>query len=63
MNKVTNFLDKINDLRDFLDSVEELVARGEMRRAGELMVVLRERMNEMHNDIWLSLHRSGVGKV
>lgn len=56
-----NAINHFQTIRDLLDNIEELHARGLDDRADAIMFVLKEHMNSLHQYIWLEHHRSGTG--
>lgn len=54
-------IDIFQTIRDLLDNIEELHARGLDDRADAAMFTIKEHMNSLHNYLWLKHHRSGTG--
>ena len=54
----TNLLDHFDTIRDMLDNIEELHARGLDDRADAAMLKTKEHMNSLHNYLWLEHHRN-----
>lgn len=56
-------LEQIELLRDLFDNIEELIARGESERADAVLVTYRMEVELLQRQVWLSYHKSGVGKI
>lgn len=56
-----HLVDQLKEIRDLMDTVETLVTQGDLSAADDLMVTVKSKVREIHNSIWLSHHKSGVG--
>jgi hypothetical protein len=52
-----NAINHFQTIRDLLDNIEELHARGLDDRADAAMFTIKEHMNSLHNYLWLKHHK------